>query len=497
MAELARPFPPGRYPVVVIGSGPGGLQTSYALGRLGVEHAVLSQDDEPGGMFRRFPIFQRLISWTKPYSPAERGSRAHQRYDWNTLLADEPEHRAGLWELMDGSSYFPSRPEMQRALETFAERAGVAVRYGCRWTATRRDDEGFTVETTDGEYACRVLVLAVGATEPWKPDIPGMEHVPHYAEVRPPEEYADKRVVIIGKRNSGFEVADGLLPWARQIVLISPRPATFSVMTKSLMGARARYLQPYEDHVLGGGTLVFDAAIERVRRAASGWEVETSGTTIPGAFAFEADDVIATTGFGTPLLDLPGLGVPTVARGRIPAQTPWWESVGVPGIYFAGNASQGATELKKYGLSSNSAAVQGARYNALVLARHIAETHFGAQPVARPLAPGEVIDFLLHEVQTGPALWNQQSYLARVVSLGDEPRDLGIQPLAHFVDQVGEDAVAVTIETDDTGDIHPAAYVRRGGSVDDRALPGGPTLDFGTAEHRRHLAAALEGSMPR
>ena len=36
----ARPFPPGDYPVVVVGCGPGGLQTSYCLSRLGVEHAV-------------------------------------------------------------------------------------------------------------------------------------------------------------------------------------------------------------------------------------------------------------------------------------------------------------------------------------------------------------------------------------------------------------------------------------------------------------------------
>src|SRR5438034_6455673 len=60
-----KPFPPGRYPVVIIGSGPGGLQTSYALRRLRVEHAVLSADAGPGGMFLRFPLFQRLISWSK------------------------------------------------------------------------------------------------------------------------------------------------------------------------------------------------------------------------------------------------------------------------------------------------------------------------------------------------------------------------------------------------------------------------------------------------
>ena len=118
MAELG-PFPPGAYPVVVLGTGAGGLQLSYSLTRLGVEHALLSADHRPAGMFQRFPFFQRLISWTKPYALAGRGSRAYERYDWNTLLVEEDGHRAGVWEHMDGTSYFPSRPEMEAALVAF------------------------------------------------------------------------------------------------------------------------------------------------------------------------------------------------------------------------------------------------------------------------------------------------------------------------------------------------------------------------------------------
>ena len=64
MASDSRPFPPGEYPVIVIGSGPGGLQFSYALRRQGVPHAVLSADPSAGGMFRKWPFFQRLLSWT-------------------------------------------------------------------------------------------------------------------------------------------------------------------------------------------------------------------------------------------------------------------------------------------------------------------------------------------------------------------------------------------------------------------------------------------------
>ena len=90
MAEtIDRPFPPGEYPVTIVGTGPGGLQASYAFRRLGIDHALISADATPGGMFRRWPYFQRLLSWTKPFAPAAAGTRAYERYDWNSLIADE------------------------------------------------------------------------------------------------------------------------------------------------------------------------------------------------------------------------------------------------------------------------------------------------------------------------------------------------------------------------------------------------------------------------
>jgi thioredoxin reductase len=468
---------------------------SYSLTRLGIEHALLSADDRPAGMFQRFPFFQRLISWTKPYAPAERGTREYERYDWNSMLAEEPGHRALVADIMDGTSYFPSRAEMEQGLLTFAERAAIRARYGCRWEATRREEEGFVVQTSDGEYRCQVLVVAVGMTEPWKPDIPGLHQVPHYVDTEEAKAYAGQRMFIVGKRNSGFELADGLLPWARQLILASPRPARLSVVTHSTAGARARYLQPYEDFILAGGTFVVDAAIDRVERTEGGWRVFAKGTTRPGDMVFDVDRVIAATGFGTPLRDLPDLGVATFFQGRLPAQTAFWESASAPGIFFAGSITQGAIGLKKYGRPSSSAAVHGFRYNARVLARHLAETRFG-RPAERPaLAPEQVVPFLLAEATRGPELWHQASYLCRVVSLDRDQSivDEGIEPLAHFVDSAGPDAVAIAVETDASNDTHPAVYVRRGGRVDEHLLPSDALNEYEGAEHRSQLAAVLHG----
>ena len=489
------PFPPGDYDVVVVGSGPGGLQVAYSLARAGVARcAVLSRDTAPGGMFRRFPVYQRLISWTKPDAPFERGTREYEWYDHNSLVGDVPSHQALAPAFMDRAFDLPARSEMECALVEFASRAGVTVRYGCEWQSTRRERGGFVLGTSDGEYRCRVCVFAVGATEPWRPNIPGLEAAPHYAEAQPAERYAGKSVFIMGKRNSGFELAQGLLPWARRLVLASPRPVDTSVLAFSPL--RLRYLQPFEEHVRGGsGSYVVDAAIERIERDGNGYRIRAYGTTFERALVLESDEVVVATGFRAPLLDLSNLGVATVNDGRLPAQTPYWESVSVPGIYFAGNVTQASPGMRKHGATSSSTSVNGFRYNARVLAHHIAEKHFGLTREQPRLQPDVVVPFLVGELARAPELWIQKGYLARAVSVDATRgiRDAGIVPLAEFVDGDGAyaDACAVSVEYGIDGTIVPAVYVRRAGRLAEHVLPPHPLHAFDTEEHRAEVAARV------
>ena len=477
----------------MVGSGPGGLQLSYSLSRVGIEHAVLSEDPAPGGMFRRWPVFQRMLSWTKPFTGLEHTSRAYERYDWNSLLADDERHRAVMPALMDGTSYFPSRPEMQRGLEAFAERTGIRVRHGTHWESTRQDGADFVLTTSDGEYRAPVVVFAVGVAQPYKPPTPGLDEVPHYGDFRPIETYKDRRVFIVGKQNSGFEIATGLLPWARQLVLASPSPTKLSVNTHTLVGVRARYVQPYEDATLAGGVIVLDTTIEEVMKDGAGYRVRTRDAA-GRELTMAADDVIAATGFVTPLRDLPALGVATFGQSRLPAQTPFWESATRPGLFFAGTITQGAGGLKKHGIPSNSGAVQGYRYNARVLARHLAETRFGVPATRERLDTASIVPYLLEQVSNGPELWHQRAYLARVINLDRDAgvTNDGIVPLQHFLDSGGVDAVAATLESNGQGNPYPVVYVRKDGAVTEHPLAPDPLLDFSGREYQDELRNALE-----
>ena len=254
----------------------------------------------------------------------------------------------------------PSRPEMLAGLTEFAKRAsgGHTPALG---NGLGGGDETI-LETSDGEYRCRAAVFAIGVTEPWVAPVPASRTLltTWTRRMRRPT------------RTSGSSSSQAQLGFRGRAVAPSvgqpgdPRlSATRGHEGPCALAAASSLPPPYDEYARGGpGTYVLDAAIERVERG-SDFRVSVEGTTRPFTRRFEVDEVIAATGFRTPLRDLPELGVATVKDGRIPALTPFWESVSVPGIYFANNATQGA-RIGKRGLGASSSSVNGFQYNARV-----------------------------------------------------------------------------------------------------------------------------------
>jgi hypothetical protein len=342
-------------------------------------------------------------------------------------------------------------------------------------------------------------VFAIGATEPWVPPIPGLELGDHYVNVESaPARYRGRRVVIVGKRNSAFEIGESLLQQGvSELTLVSPRPPDIGRLARSPL--RPWYLTPLDEHIRGAPSrYVLDASVESVERRAEGCVVRVLDPASSEPLLLEADVVIAATGFRAPLRDLSALGVATGADGRMPVLTPFWESATVPGIFFAGNVTQAAPGLRKHGVASLSSMVCGYRYNARILARHIAERAFGVA-VERPLVKrSEIVPHLIAQLNDAAELSMQKGYLARVLTVGDDGsvRDEGTLPLEVFVDGSG-DGLAVTLEFGAGETIHPVLYVRRAQGVTEVPLPPHPLRRYHVLAYRDAVGEALRPVLGR
>ena len=140
-------------------------------------------------------------------------------------------------------------------------------------------------------------------------------------------------------------------------------------------------------------------------------------------------------------------------------------------------------------LPANSGAVHGARYNARVLAQHIARTRFGFQPERPHLSLDGAVSFLVSELDEAADLFHQRGYLARVLTTDPDGgfRDDRTRPLAAFLDAGGPNALAATLESDGSGAIYPVLYTRRAGRVAEHRLDVDPFLGSGSADGRRIL----------
>jgi hypothetical protein len=135
--------------------------------------------------------------------------------------------------------------------------------------------------------------------------------------------------------------------------------------------------------------------------------------------------------------------------------------------------------------------VNGFRYNARVLAEHLAE-RLGLERARPRVERADLVPLLLRELSCAPELWIQKTFLARVLSVSDDGfRDEGILPLEHFLDAGGPDGVCVAIEMDPRAVIYPAVYVRRSGRITEHELPAHPVHAFRGPEYAREVEAIL------
>jgi thioredoxin reductase len=396
---------------LIIGAGPAGLQLAALLERDGHDYVVLEAGAAPGAFFTTYPRHRRLISINKVHTGSD-DPEFNLRADWNSLLTDDP----ALLFKNYSRRYFPQADDLVRYLADFA--AGLRVEYGTPVSRISLVDGLFQVTTASQEWTARRVIVATGVSQLSVPRIEGAELAERYDTVSTdPEDFIDQRVLIVGKGNSGFETADALVETAAVIHVAGPHSIRLAWQTHYVGHLRAVNNNFLDTYQLKSQNAVLDGTIQKIsRRPEGGFRVEfVYARTVEAVRILEYDRIILCTGFRFDASIFDDTCRPELAiNDRFPAQTPAFESVNVPGLYFAGTLTQ-QRDFKK----STSGFIHGFRYGVRALHRILRSRHAGqAWPSTRLEATPEAItEAIIARINRTSALWQQFAVLGDVVTV--------------------------------------------------------------------------------
>jgi putative flavoprotein involved in K+ transport len=228
MADSAPPSPvtpanPADRPVYVVGGGPAGLATAYALRAQGMRAVVVEKADRIGASWRRH--YDRLHLHTTRRTSALPGLKMPRRF--------------GRW---------PARDDVARYLEKYAEHHELEIVTGVEVSRVERtpDGTGWLLHASGGrELTGSAVVVATGYNHtPHLPDWPGRDaytgDLAHACAYRDGTPYTGRDVLVVGVGNTGAEIAVDLVESGAERVRLAVRTVPH-IVRRSTVGWPSQY----------------------------------------------------------------------------------------------------------------------------------------------------------------------------------------------------------------------------------------------------------------
>ena len=334
--------------VVVVGGGQAGLSVSYYLKRLGLdpgnEFVVLDRGPGTGG------------AWQFRWEALRIGS-AHRINDLPGLDA------LGLsFDVADRHS--PAKDVVADYYRQYEDFYGFQVVRPASVTAVENYGANLIVTFNDGHVQQQVTTeIVINATGtwgspfiPWYPGLKSFEgrHV-HTTEYKNAEEYAGKKVVVVGGGTSAIGFLLELESVAENLAWVSRRPIDFLEDGELNLEARKSAVQLQDDAARAGRALpsiVSGTGVPRTRRIQAGIDrgllhprpmfssIEPNGVRWENGDFEEADTIIWSTGFRPELRHLAPLRLREKEGGIVVANGTAFKD---GRIFFAGYGPQAST----------------------------------------------------------------------------------------------------------------------------------------------------------
>ncbi|KAK3737352.1 hypothetical protein RRG08_036756 [Elysia crispata] len=366
----------------VVGAGPSGLQLGYFLQTSGRDYVIFDRSNRSGSFYELYPRHRKLISINKRHT-GRRNSEYNLRHDWNSLLSHDDSLRVTQYS----RKMFPDAQVLIDYLDDFQRKLNISVQFNSEIRNLRTepapalpDGHLYRMEDQRGQqYSCRNVILATGMSVPHIPKMKGIDLARGYESVSvDPDDFEGKSVLILGRGNAAFEVADCIYGSTSLVHMIGRSRVRLAWSTHYVGDLRAvnnGLLDTYQLKSLDG---LAESILEEMKLEAQGDKIylrvdpdknEFNEEDFDNfAFREPYDVVIRALGF-TFDESIFANGTSALSRGveltkKYPAIYHNYESVDTRGLFYAGTASHSLDFRKSAG-----GFIHGFRYTARTLHR--------------------------------------------------------------------------------------------------------------------------------
>ncbi|OWF55933.1 FAD-dependent oxidoreductase domain-containing protein 2-like [Mizuhopecten yessoensis] len=419
----------------ILGAGPGGLQMAYFMEQSSRDYIVFERENTTGSFYTVYPRHRKLISINKRHT-GKSNKEFNLRHDWNSLIS----HDESLLFKHYSKEMFPHADALVQYLQDYHKKLGLNVQFNSNMQNIRRvaNDSSagghiYTMEDDKGNpYTCSKVIVATGIAEPNIPkEVPGMEYADGYESVSiNPDDFEGQSVLILGRGNAAFEVADSIYGSTNVIHMVGRSRVRLAWATHYVGDLRAvnnGLLDTYQLKSLDG---VLEAGLDEVKLVKQGskfvlqFKDEEEDSMFPlDNFALREpyDRIVRCLGFAFDSSIFNETSKMILGKGRtkkFPKIDYDYQSTNNPGMYVVGVASHSLDFRKSAG-----GFIHGYRYTARAL-HHLMEWRYHQVPW--PSTTGPITQLLTHiikRINEASGTYQMFGILGDIIILKDNGRE--------------------------------------------------------------------------